>query len=146
MTQKGVSTVIGNLLVLMGSVVMASIVMFWSLSFQGGSQASYSTSIFQSNAQASEQLSIDDAFYNSSGTKTITVYVRNFGDIPLTVAQIYVDAQNYTLITPSSQRIIVSRASANIRLQYSSWTSGETHMIRVATHRGNIYEKSFLVP
>lgn len=143
--RRGSSVVIGNLLILMASVMMATVVLYWALSFQGGAQSSYSTAIFQSNAQAGEQVSIDDVRFDNT-TKRVTVYVRNFGDIPLKVKQVYIDG--VALNPPDPQdNVIVSRQSGTVTAEYSNWWfAGDTHVIRVATERGNQYERSFPVP
>ena len=142
--RRGVSVIIGNLLILMASVMMATVVLYWALSFQGGAQSSYSTAIFQSNAQASEGVSIDTVIFDStSGSdKNLTVYVRNFGDIPLQVAQIYVDGVPYNT---NSTEAVVSRSVKPIWVDFN-WDFGSTYIVRVATLRGNIYERSFLAP
>lgn len=141
-SKRGVGEVIGNLIILMSSVVLATTVMFWGLSLQSGTQASYSEAIRQSNDQITEQLSIDEVYFNSGPPKSIKVYVRSFGDIPLRVVQIYVDGVAYT----TTNTTIVARASAGVDTQYTGWTSGSTYIIRVATLRGNVYEQSFKAP
>ncbi len=139
--KSGNGVVIGNLIMIMASVAMASVLMYWSLSFQSGAQASYSTAIYQSNAQASEQISIDDVYFISS-PKSMTVYVRNFGDTPVMIKQVYVDGTSHT----TTETTIVARTYGGVSVQYSSWLSTETHVIRVATALGSQYERSFKVP
>ncbi|MBI2936868.1 MAG: hypothetical protein HYY22_01545 [Thaumarchaeota archaeon] len=138
--RRGSSIVIGNLLMLSASVMMATVVLYWALSFQGGAQSSYSTAIFQSNAQASEGISIDDVKFNANGT--LTVYARNFADIPMKVAQVYVDGK----VGNASETIVVARSAEPILARTSGWVNEATYIIRIATERGNIYERSFQAP
>ncbi len=141
-SKRGVGEVIGNLIILMSSVVLATTVMFWGLSLQSGTQASYSEAIRQSNDQVTEQLSIDEVYF--SGPTSIRVYVRSFGDIPLRVVQIYVDGTACTITTPETT--IVARASLGVDATCTLWTGGTTYIIRVATLRGSTYERSFKAP
>lgn len=140
--KMGQGVVIGNLIILASSVVMATVVLFWIMSFTGSAETTYSTAIFQSNAQVSEQVSVDDVYFDSGPPKSITVYVRNFGDDPLKVVQVYVDGIAYT----TTETTIVARTYGGVAVQYTGWTSGETYVISVATERGNQYEKSFRAP
>jgi len=140
--RRGDAAVIGNLIMIAASVLMASIVMFWTFSFQQSAGSSFSQAIFQSAGQASEQFSIDDVNFVTGTPKTMRVYVRNFGDEPIKVVQVYVDSVNYT----TTQTVVVARTYAAVTVQYSGWASGETHVIRVATERGGTFERSFRVP
>ncbi len=138
--RRGTSAVIGNLLILMASVMMATVVLYWAQSFQGSAQSSYSSAIFQSNAQASEGISIDDVNFNDNSS--LTVYVRNFADIPIRVAEIYIDG-DASGVNPTT---VVARSVEPVLVPVSGWTSESTYIIRVATERGNFYERSFRAP
>lgn len=129
---------------MLASVMMATVVLYWALSFQGGAQSSYSTAIFQSNAQASEGISIDDVVFNNNSS--MTVYVRNFADIPIQVSQIYIDGSTggvnpTTVVARSAEPVLVPISGS-----FSGWIAKHTYIVRVATLRGNVYERSFHAP
>jgi hypothetical protein len=140
--RRAVGEVVSTLVVLVGAVMMAAVVLSWGLSLLGTTETSYSSALFQSNAQASEQVSIDDVRFVTGPPKSLQIYVRNFGDQPLSVVQVYIDAAAYT----TTETTVVARTYGTIAVAYPDWSSGQTYVVRVATERGNIYERSFTAP
>jgi archaellum component FlaG (FlaF/FlaG flagellin family) len=137
---KAQGEVVANLVMLVAAVVLSSTIYFWASSLLGQTTTLAGTSIFENNAKISEQIRIDDVYF--TGT-TITVYVRNFGDIPFRVINAFVDDAAQT-ISPNPLTV-VAREPKSLSFTYS-WSSGTTYRIRVATDRGNNFEKSYVAP
>lgn len=129
-------TIVSEMLVLMIGILIASLVLLWSLTSLSTSQASYSEGVAVSNAKLVEQISIDNVNFGAD-----TIYVRNYGDNTVRIVTVYVNGEEMT-ITPTT---ISSRDSQPIVTTESLPQTG-THSIRVATERGTTYEEIFQAP
>ncbi|MFQ6134221.1 MAG: hypothetical protein ACE5KU_00200 [Nitrososphaerales archaeon] len=129
-------TIVSEMLLLMIGILIAGLVLMWSLSFISAGQTSFSGGVFVSNAKLVEQISIDNVNFGTS-----TIYVRNYGDDSVKIVAVYVDGEEKT-VTPKT---ISARDSQPVVTTESLPIEG-THSIRVATERGTYYEEMFKAP
>lgn len=146
-------SIIGPLILIASSVAMTSIILSWSQGFTGQSGSAFSQNLFRSNQQASEQINIDDVKFGA----TTVVYARNFGDVIIRIAAVYVhDAEtgvllnsgNTELATPST---VLTRSTKSITISFNSQSgcsgscSGKMLNVRVASDHGASFEATFRV-
>ena len=90
--RSGISTVVGNMLMILITLSLAAILVAWAGtsygSFTGGAQVYYA----QRQQALQERFAVDLVFFNKTGTNhTLMVFVRNVGLQPITIAAIYVN-------------------------------------------------------
>ena len=132
------ATIISELLILMIGVLIASLVLFWSLSFVSTGQAGFSGGVSVSNERLAEQISIDNVNFDAD-----TIYVRNYGDSPVKIVAVYVDENKTAMV---SESIIISARDSQPIVTAVSLPEEGTHIFRVATERGTQYEGMFKTP
>lgn len=146
-----VSEIITALILIGASAAFTSIILFWSQSFLSQSTTSYGNRIFISNLAASEQFSIDEVILDNT---TTSVFVRNFGDVPVQVAAVYIhDAATGALLNEGDSQlspiiVILPRTARLITTSPAPATpliENTTVTIRVASDRGNQIEENFNV-
>jgi flagellin-like protein len=99
MRRNGISDVITSLILIMTTVSLATVFFFWALGYMGQSQTATAAGINQNNGRVQEQSAVNQVrFWLSSATNAqtivssgdmVTVYVRNYGDIPVTIDHVY---------------------------------------------------------
>jgi hypothetical protein len=100
--------VITSLILILTTVSLATVFFFWALGYMGQSQTAVATGINQNNGKVQEQFAVSQVRFWCSGTAgspctsvtpnslvstgdMVTIYVSNFGDIPVTIDHIYFD-------------------------------------------------------
>ena len=156
-----VSTVIGNMLMILITLSLAAILVAWAGTsfgaFSGGSQL-----FFVQRGQALQERFVIEAvfFNNTSPAHSIMIFVRNAGQIDVGIAQIYVNGANLAFNPEPSDcptcfclghttcSLGTTNAIPNLDLPVqqvvefnlnwgSTWTSGTVFTILVASYRGN---------
>ncbi len=145
-----VSTVVGNMLMILITLSLAAILIAWAGTsfgaFSGGSQIFF----VQKGQALQERLVIEEAFFNKTNNY-VRVFVRNVGVEQLNVVAIYVNGTQYapnTWVRPpctansdgSVTLVVGSGNTGNVcefRITIPIWSSGATFTIVVATARGN---------
>lgn len=99
--RRGISDVITSLVLILATVSLATVFFFWALGYMGQAQTATATGINQNNGRVQEQFAINQVrFWSSNATSPstlvssgdmVTVYIRNFGDIPVTIDHLYYD-------------------------------------------------------
>lgn len=99
--RRGISDVITSLVLIMTTVSLATVFFFWALGYMGQAQSATATGISQNNARVQEQFSINQVrFWSSTATSSstlvssgdmATIYIINFGDIPVIIDHVYYD-------------------------------------------------------
>ncbi|MFC1753986.1 hypothetical protein ACFL96_11450 [Thermoproteota archaeon] len=114
-------------------VIISSVIMMWGLSLISGTGEGFSGGIFSNNARIEEHISIDNVNFKSK-----TIYVRNYGDIPIKIRAIYVDE-----VIEEFDETITARNSKgiNVTLPFDM-----DIIVRLATERGTQYEEIFNAP
>jgi flagellin-like protein len=129
MKRTGVSPVIATLLLIVIAVAAAVLAYIWIIGYQGTLTQQAST------AQLQERIKIEAVQY--SGT-TLTVYVRNIGDVKVNVTALYVYDPSGTIIQAKTNANIINLAPGSIGTDSISvtLTSGTTYTVKAVTSRG----------
>lgn len=128
MNRKAVSPVIAVLLLIVIAVAASILTYVWVTGYIGTIQQQGGTE------QLREKIKIDGVQYDGT---TLTVYVRNIGEVSVTVDAIYVIKSDGTITaqtTGLAQTINTSQVSS-MSLSVSSLSSG-TYTIKVVTEKG----------
>jgi hypothetical protein len=142
------SSVVGVLVLIGASVLMATVILFWAQSTIGQSQSSASANILRSNIQASEQFNIDDVLFGSTTTK---VYARNFGDVPVRIKAVYIiDLGSGSILNSNPElpdtQVILPRTASSVPIPFNpSPHMGKMVAIRLASDTGNAFQETFRV-
>jgi hypothetical protein len=128
------------MLMILITLSLAAILVAWAGNsygaFTGGSQV-----FFQQRGQAlQERLVIEEVFFIKSST-TIQLFVRNVGVLDIKLVAVYVNGTSYSPATGSTCSFSTSlpvQQACQLNVNWgSSWNSGSTFLIVVATARGN---------
>jgi len=170
MRRRGQAEIIGTLILIAASALMVTLALFWGLSIQGQSLSNFGQAIYRGNSQAAEQLSIDGVLFTKIATSSPfnfapTVYVRNFGDLPIKIAAFHFKVLQ-SGISPASydcelttHTTIVARAMLTFNLdttnickvspgvvEFANAWNGQTISIQVSTEGGTSFSKNYAVP
>jgi flagellin-like protein len=146
--RRGISDVLTSLLLVMTTVSLSTIFFFWSIGYLGQSQSAISVGLSSGNARVQEQFSIEQVRFWGTNNQ-ITVYIRNFGDLPVTVDHVFLNGKLYAPdTTPSITAVtITGRAVQSITITESSlWSSSQNFIIEVASNRGNTFKQGYTAP
>jgi len=131
MKRTGVSPVIATLLLIVIAVAAAVLAYIWIIGYQGTLTQQAST------AQLQERIKIEAVQYDST-TNTLTVYVRNIGDVAVTVDRLYVYDHTGTVKASDTVSLSLSPGGVNSGTVSVSGglTSGETYTVKAVTTKG----------
>lgn len=132
---KAEGTIISELLILLIGIIIASFIMLWGLSLISGTGEGFIGGLFSNNAQLEEHISIDTVDFKSK-----TIYIRNYGDIPIKIRSIYIDDEKKDF-----EETISARNSKGINVTHVFYP-GITYTVRLATERGTQFEEMFRAP
>ena len=141
-----ISTVIANMLMILVTLSLAAILIAWAGTsygtFTGGAQIFYA----QRGQALQERFVVENVFFDKSQT-SILVFVRNVGAEQVNIVALYVNGTNLTPTGSGSTCTFSGSPPANIlpvgsvcefSLNWgSTWASGSTFYIVVASSRGN---------
>lgn len=130
---------ITSLILILATVSLASVFFFWGLGYLGQSESATGASINQSTLKSQEQFSIDTVrFWSSTAASPttlvssgdmITVYIRNFGGIPITIDHVYVTYLSSTVLFQANSAISTCGSGVNCFTTYSSSTTSASNCI-----------------
>jgi flagellin-like protein len=129
MKRTGVSPVIATLLLIVIAVAAAVLAYIWIIGYQGTLTQQAST------AQLQERIKIEAVQYSGG---TLTVYVRNIGDVNVKIDALYVIDKTGTII---GSRMNVGLNLDPGQVNYGtvsgiSLSSGETYTVKAVTTKG----------
>jgi len=129
MKRTGVSPVIATLLLIVIAVAAAVLAYIWIIGYQGTLTQQAST------AQLQERIKIEAVEYSGG---SLTVYVRNIGDVAVTVDRLYV--YDHTGTVKASDTVSLSLNPGDVKSGTVSvsggLTSGETYTVKAVTTKG----------
>lgn len=141
-SQRGISTIMANLMMLIIVVTLASMLFIWAISSLGAYTGGAGTWFSSRSIANQERPSVESVFFayspNCPGGSTycVTIYVRNVGTTPFTVSSIYI---NSTLYTQSSTPVLVSQVQQFLfGLTGQTLAKGDLQTVTVATQRGTV--------
>lgn len=138
-SRTGQAEIIATLILIAAAVLFTTLILFWGLALQGQGTQNFGNALARTNAQAAEQISIDNVLFtkvsSSPNTYALTVYVRNFGDTPFQLAGIDINilasgispgsyhCEVSSSGTPIAHAVIVARSMLPVNLNLASGLS-----------------------
>ncbi len=134
-SRRGISTIMANLTMLVIVVSLSSLLFVWAISSFGAYQGGAGYWFSSRSIANQERVSVENVYFGSS---TITIYVRNVGTIPFTIASLYLNGSQ----TGVNNRVInvtqVYGFPILNTLAGSAPAHGDIQKITVATARGTV--------
>lgn len=137
--RQGQVSVVGVMVILMVTVILATTVYYWGISMVTGSQTGMEAPIDVNIQRLSEELTMETVKFAAGN---LTVYATNVGVVDVTVSAVYVNNEMYP-VTPPQTLKPGERGEITINVE---WVSGETYHIALATSLGNLYETYVRAP
>ena len=143
LARKGVSPVIATIILVLIAVAAGVLLWLWV--------SGYSSSLPSQNPAIYERIKID-AVNVSSTTKQISIYVRNVGNVNVTISSIYILRPDGTMIEspslPNSNPVTikpgtVQKITVTLSQQYQS---GYAYVVKVVTTNGVEATYTFVWP
>lgn len=158
------STVVGNMLMILITLSLAAILVAWAGTTYGAFSGGSSLYFLQRGQALQERFVIEDAFFNKTNPPQIMIFVRNVGVEQVNLVSLYLTAtpssgspttSQYApgtspidpYCTPNTnpadggQTLVVGAGNPNnvceFRITISAWTSGTIFNVVVASARGN---------
>ena len=137
-SREGISTIMANLTMLIIVVSLSGLLFVWATSSFGAYTGGAGYWFTSRSIANQERVSVEAVYFGSTGPSNnlVTLYVRNVGTTPFTVASVY---ENSTLYQISQSPVLVNQVqSIQIFLSGQTWARGDLQTIRVATVRGTV--------
>lgn len=148
--KKGVSPVLGTVIMVLIVVIGMSAVFAFFVDYVGDYQQGQGSSVL-------EQLEIEDVFFVES-TNTSEVWLYNFGEIEFEVNAVYVNGLNATLEFMDVSTKPLNDLDGDYAVEVSpfahakfsvtvadDWVPGATYVFRFITERGSAVEREYAV-
>jgi len=137
-SRKGISTIMANLMMLVIVVSLSGLLFVWATSSFGAYTGGAGYWFSSRSIANQERVSVEAVYFGSTGpvNNLVTLYVRNVGTTPFTVALVYVNATLYQGVQPPAQ--VNQVQSITINLSGQSWSHRDLQTIRIATVRGTV--------
>ena len=141
MNKKAVSPVIAVLLLVVIAVAAAIITYVWLTGYIGTLQQQSGTQ------QLQERLKIEGITVASN---TITIYVRNIGDVKVNITSAYLLDTNGTILAASTGLKVdldpgeIETSSVNINIASVTLSNGRTYIVKVVTEKGTEFSYQFV--
>lgn len=141
-SKHGISSVIGELLVLAIVVgLMTGVIIFYN-AMVGPVEQDYKSTAQQAEVSLKERFLIEDVqFFTDLSVDKMKVTIFNFGDIPLSISTVYINDVMQPFGVPPLNPIIQS-SSGSFVLTYDWGHVGICH-VKVVTTRGTMIEADF---
>ncbi|RLG70708.1 MAG: flagellar biosynthesis protein FlaG [Thermoprotei archaeon] len=136
--KKAVSPVIATLLLILIAVAAAVLVYVWV--------TGYATSITTAGTpELRERIKVEAVSYNDT-SNTLTIYVRNVGDVSVTIDSIYVMyAENSTIVTMTTTSVPIDVNDVESMDVSVSLATDTTYVVKVVTTNGVEAASTFTV-
>ena len=139
MNKRAVSPVIAVLLLVVIAVAAAIITYVWLTGYIGTLQQQSGTQ------QLQERLKIEGVKVTGG---TVTIYVRNIGDIKVNITSAYLMDTNGTVLAANTgvSKDLDAGKSTTVTVDISSisLTNGRTYIVKVTTERGTEFSHQFI--
>src|SRR2546421_6902153 len=139
-SRKGISTIMANLMMLVIVVSLSGLLFVWATSSFGAYTGGAGYWFTSRSIANQERVSVEAVYFGSTGSvnNLVTLYVRNVGTTPFSIASVYVNATLYNWAGGSVPVNQVQQIPLNLSTGGQSWAKGDLQNIRVATIRGTI--------
>jgi len=143
-SRKAISTIMANLTMLVIVVSLSSLLFVWSISSFGAYTGGAGYWFSSRSIANQERPSVEGVFFSKTGStnNVVTVYVRNVGAVPFTVASVYLNSTLYNIVLP---QVGVSQVQqVQLTLSGQLWVKGDLQTITVATLRGTTTQTTWV--
>jgi len=141
-SKHGISTVIGELLVLAIVVgLMTGVIVFYN-AMVGPLEQDYKSTAQQAEVSLKERFLIEDVEFLPGNKMNVTVF--NFGDISLNIATVYINGI-MTAFDVSPLSPVGQNHSATLQC-VCEWSQGSIYHVKVVTTKGTMIEADFSSP
>ena len=132
LNKLGVSPVIAVLLLVVIAVIAGTLLYVWLTGYMGTLQTEAGTE------QLKEKIKIEAVTYESSDTThKVTVYVRNIGDIKVSLKAVYLyNASGTVVATDTNENTELDSGNVGTVDVTYTLSSGKTYTVKVVTKRG----------
>jgi hypothetical protein len=137
--RRGISNIVGELLVLAIVVgLMTGVIVFYN-AMVGPIQRDSKSTAQQAQESLKERFLIEDVQFLPGNKMCVTIF--NFGDIPLSIATVYINGvmKPFDVSPPS---LIGQNSSGSFVLSYDLSSDG-IYKVKVVTGRGTVSESAF---
>ena len=130
--RSAVSPVIAVLLLVMIAVIAGTLLYVWLSGYMGTLQAGAGTESLE------EKIKIEGVKYATGTTNKLTAYVRNMGDVSVTITAIYlINATSETVIASDTDESVSINSGAVGSVELTcTLTSDQTYIVKVTTSKG----------
>jgi len=143
-SRKAISTIMANLTMLVIVVSLSSLLFVWSISSFGAYTGGAGYWFSSRSIANQERPSVEGVFFSKTGStnNVVTVFVRNVGAVPFTVASVYLNSTLYNIVLP---QVGVSQVQqVQLTLSGQLWVKGDLQTITVATLRGTTTQTNWV--
>jgi FlaG/FlaF family flagellin (archaellin) len=131
--RRGVSYIISVMVMALVITTLSAMVLTWSMNTVGSAQSSYEQVIQADVERIKERFVVEHVVFDTGGP-SMTVYVRNVGQVPLKIDAVYF---NDTRITVSPVLEVGPGRSGSFTVTTPSFSKGDIVQVIIATQRGN---------
>ena len=132
-SKKGISPILATLLLIVIAVAAVIVTYAWVMTFTSSQ-----------TQQAGAILNLENVYFNSTGTKSIQIVLRNSGTADAKIVEMYIGTTSTTYLkqtsvayNPSTQIVSANGGSITISVTYD-WQTGKRYYFKVATEAGQI--------
>src|SRR5467141_5068433 len=143
-SRKGISTIMANLMMLVIVVSLSGLLFVWATSSFGAYTGGAGYWFSSRSIANQERPSVEAVFFSKTGStnNVVTVFVRNVGAVPFTVASVYLNSTLYNIVLP---QVGVSQVQqVQLTLSGQLWVKGDLQTITVATLRGTTTQTTWV--
>jgi len=136
-----------NLTMLVIVVSLSSLLFVWSISSFGAYTGGAGYWFSSRSIANQERLSVESVFFSKTGStnNVVTVYVRNVGAVPITVASVYLNSTLYNIPQSPPLTVGVSQVQqVQLILSGQLWVKGDLQTITIATLRGTTTQTTWV--
>lgn len=141
-SKRGISPILATLLLIVIAVAAIVVTYAWVITFTGST-----------TSQAGVFLVKENVYWNSTGTKTVVIYIKNSGTSDAEVSAVYIGASSTNLLpqssvtyNPTSKLVYASGANIlTITVTYS-WAADTTYYFKIAPKTGTALEFNWASP
>jgi len=136
-----------NLTMLVIVVSLSSLLFVWSISSFGAYTGGAGYWFSSRSIANQERPSVEGVFFSKTGStnNVVTVYVRNVGAVPITLASVYLNSTLYNIPQSPPLTVGVSQVQqVQLILSGQLWVKGDLQTITVATLRGTTTQTTWV--
>jgi len=146
-SRKAISTIMANLTMLVIVVSLSSLLFVWSISSFGAYTGGAGYWFSSRSIANQERPTVESVYFSKTGStnNVVTIYVRNVGAVPITVASVYLNSTLYNIPQSPPLTVGVSQVQqVQLILSGQLWVKGDLQTITIATLRGTTTQTTWV--